>query len=114
MPRSAWLCVLLMVPQARAGEPIDAEYFEKRVRPVFAAHCDSCHDAKKEKGGLQLTSRAAALKGGDTGPAVVPGDPARSLLVQAVGYEGDVKMPPKGKLKPEEITALTDWVKAGA
>ena len=90
------------------------EFFEAKVRPVLAAHCLECHGAEKHKGGCGSTSRDAMLKGGETGPAVVPGKPDESPLIEAIRYEGDVQMPPKGKLKDEEIAALTDWVKRGA
>ena len=69
---------------------------------------------RKHKGGLRLDVRAAMLKGGETGPAVVPGKPDESPLIEAIRYEGDVQMPPKKKLKDEEIAALTEWVKRGA
>src|SRR2546423_8091035 len=65
MPRSLPLLALLAALPARAAEPVDAAFFERKVRPLFAAHCLTCNDAKKQKGGLQLTSRPAALKGGD-------------------------------------------------
>ena len=99
---------------APAEPPVDAAYFETTIRPLFAKHCASCHDAKKAKGGLELTGRAAALAGGESGPALVPGDAAKSRLVQAVHYDGALKMPPKGKLAAEEIQALSLWVRGGA
>ena len=96
--------------------PEAAEFFEKRVRPVLAEHCLGCHGAKESKVGLRLDTRAGLLKGSDFGPVIVPGDPAKSLLIQAVRYEGDIKMPPKpkAKLPDEAIEALTAWVKMGA
>ena len=81
---------------------------------MLADNCLECHGAEKHKGGLRLDVRAAMLKGGETGPAVVPGKPDESPLIEAIRYEGDVQMPPKKKLKAEEIAALTDWVKRGA
>lgn len=99
---------------AADADPADIEFFEKRVRPVLVQSCLQCHSADKQRGGLRLDSRAAALKGGDTGPAFEPGDPDSSLLVEAVGYAGDIKMPPKGKLPAEQIAALAEWVKRGA
>ena len=96
--------------------PATIEHFEKKIRPLFLAHCSRCHgaDPAKLKGGLDLTTKAGLLSGGDTGPAVVPGDPERSTLIQSVRYLGDLKMPPKGKLSDREIADLTDWVKNGA
>ena len=83
------------------------EFFEARVRPVLASHCLDCHGVEKHKGGLRLDARDAMLRGGDTGPVVVPGKPDESPLIEAIGYGGEVQMPPKGKLKDEEIAALT-------
>jgi hypothetical protein len=94
--------------------PEAVEFFERRIRPVLVENCTSCHGDKRQQGGLRLDSRAALLKGSDTGPVVVPGEPDRSVLVQAVRYTGELKMPPKGKMPPEAIEALTQWVKLGA
>jgi hypothetical protein len=91
-----------------------AAYFESRVRPLLVDRCFSCHGDSLQSGGLRLDSRAAMLKGGSSGPALVPGDPAQSRLIAAVGYTGKIQMPPTGKLKPDQIAALTAWVKMGA
>src|SRR5215471_17469577 len=92
---------LLGTGLSRAGEPSadDAEFFEKKIRPVLVEHCYQCHSAKAEKlkGKLLLDSKEAARKGGESGPAIVPGDPDASLVVQALRYE-NFEMPPKGKL----------------
>jgi hypothetical protein len=92
------------------------EFFEQQVRPLLVKRCYSCHsaDAKSLKGGLRLDSRSLALKGGDTGPAVVPGDVKKGLLVDAINYGELYQMPPKTKLPPKEIATLTKWVKEGA
>ena len=74
----------------------DDAFFERRVRPVLAAHCISCHGARQQKGGLRLDSRAALLRGGERGAAVRPGHPEESLLLQAVAYQGELQMPPDG------------------
>src|SRR5438552_364527 len=89
----------LAVP-ARAQEPSPAaaEFFEKQVRPLLVERCLKCHGDQKPKGGLQLTTRAAVLKGGENGPAAVAGKPDDSLLIQAVRQSGELKMPPKEKL----------------
>ena len=100
--------------EERQPDPAMAEYFELKVRPVLAAHCWECHGPTKQKSGLRLDSREAILKGGETGPALVAGKPESSLLVEAIGYEGSVQMPPRRKLAKAEIAALTAWVKQGA
>jgi mono/diheme cytochrome c family protein len=90
-----------------------ADFFENKVRPILAENCYDCHTAA-EMGGLRVDSRERLLQGGKSGPALVPGDPEKSLLIQAVRQIGDLKMPKGGKLKPAEIQALADWVKMGA
>jgi mono/diheme cytochrome c family protein len=110
--------VLAPAAPAWAAETVpsaaDVEFFESKVRPLFVAHCNSCHTAGKDKGGLNMAARDGMLKGGDSGPAVVPGKPDDSPLIRAVHYRGETKMPPKGKLKDAEIEILTLWVKRGA
>jgi mono/diheme cytochrome c family protein len=95
-------------------EAAQEEFFESRIRPVLADNCVECHGAEKHKAGLRLDVKAAMLKGGEAGPVVVPGKPEESSLIEAIRYEGEVRMPPKKKLKNEEIAALSDWVKQGA
>jgi mono/diheme cytochrome c family protein len=112
-----WLLCAWTSAAPAADPPISAsarDFFEKSVRPVLATHCFECHGAKKQRGGLRLDSRAAILEGGDTGPAIVPGSPDRSLLVKAVHYKDSPKMPPKGQLSAAEVSALTAWVRQGA
>ena len=94
--------------------PEQAAFFEKRVRPLLVNNCYSCHADSLQMGGLRLDSRAALVKGGASGTALVAGEPDKSSLITAVHYNGKVKMPPSGKLKADEIAALTAWVKMGA
>ena len=90
------------------------EFFEKQVRPLLVERCLQCHGDNKTKGDLKLTSRELLLKGGDRGPAVAPGKPDESLIVQAVRFTEKPKMPPTGKLDDREIQILTRWVGMGA
>ena len=83
------------------------------MRPLLAENCYDCHTTA-EMGGLRVDSLDRLKQGGKSGPALMPGDPDKSLLIQAVRQTGDLKMPKGGKLKPEEIQVLSDWVKAGA
>ena len=106
---------------ATAASTEGEAFFREKVRPILAEQCFKCHshETNKMKGGLVLDSREAVLAGGDTGPAVVPGDTEKSLLIKAIRYtDEDLKMPPdKGdgkKLSDPEIAALTEWVKMGA
>jgi hypothetical protein len=118
--RVVWLgCVLLMgaAAGARPGGGDDAEFFERRIRPLLVEHCFACHSPEKGKikGGLRVDGRASLLKGGETGPALVPGDPARSLLLEVVSWSHpDLKMPPKTRLAASQIADLAEWVKRGA
>src|SRR5262245_42771387 len=89
--------LLLIVAESPAAEPDGLEFFEMKIRPLLVDHCFQCHTEKK-KGNLRLDSRETILKGGDTGPAVVPGQPEKSLLVKAIGYkDAELRMPPKSK-----------------
>src|SRR5262245_42605864 len=104
------LILPLSLPAAEPpADPARIAFFESRIRPLFIQHCQECHGATKQKGGLRLDSGIHLHKSG----AVVPGQPAASLLIKAVNHDG-LKMPPKSKLKPEEIADLTTWVKQGA
>jgi uncharacterized membrane protein len=98
------------------GAPID---FVKQIQPILEAKCVSCHGAEKKKGGLRLDTEELALKGGENGPAYVPGKPEESQIIKLItSTDDDEKMPPPNKnnkpLTPEEITILTTWVKQGA
>lgn len=92
------------------------EFFENKVRPVLAEHCYSCHSqkAKKVRGGLLLDTRDGLRKGGDSGPAIVPGRPEKSLLLQALRHEQDLAMPPKKRLSERVIADFARWVEMGA
>lgn len=113
-----FLLVLGSGPALASDAPAEAvEFFENKIRPIFVGHCYECHsiEKKKRKGGLLLDSRDALLKGGDSGPALVPGDPEKSLLIMAVRQtDKDLRMPPKQKLSGTQIADLEAWVKMGA
>jgi mono/diheme cytochrome c family protein len=107
----------LAAPARAADETAGVEFFESKVRPVLAQHCYGCHSAraKKLRGGLRLDGRAAMLKGGDSGPALVPGRPDQSRLVEAVAYTNvELQMPPKARLPEAAVKDLASWVKMGA
>src|SRR5258707_1792211 len=118
-----WSLVLSSVGlglQALAADPTPSQlqFFETHVRPVLANNCYKCHSQQSEKvkAGLLLDTREGVLKGGENGPAIVPGDPEKSLLIKAVRYtDPDLQMPPKDKkLSDAEIADLVAWVKMGA
>jgi Protein of unknown function (DUF1553)/Protein of unknown function (DUF1549)/Planctomycete cytochrome C len=91
------------------------EFFEKKIRPVLVKQCYACHSqkAKDLQGGLLLDTRAGMRKGGETGPAVVPGDVKKSLIVDALRYD-DLKMPPKKQLPKAVVDDFIKWIKLGA
>ena len=100
---------------ARADDRDDADFFEKKVRPVLAGNCYRCHGPARAKAGLRLDSPDGILAGGSSGPAVVPGNPDASILVQAIRWSDDeLSMPPKEKLARDEIAAIEEWVRRGA
>ncbi|MEM7457808.1 MAG: c-type cytochrome domain-containing protein, partial [Planctomycetota bacterium] len=96
--------------------PEQIEFFESRIRPILVERCFECHgpDVEEPDGELSLASRAAAIAGGGTGPAIVPGDPLDSLLIEAINYDDIYEMPPDSKMPDEEIELLTEWVEMGA
>lgn len=102
---------LTLTPLLCAQE--DVTLFETRVRPVLATQCYPCHGPDQQLSGLRVDSREALLKGGTRGPSLVTGDPESSLLIKAVRHDG-LKMPVGGKLKPQEVAALEEWVRKGA
>jgi hypothetical protein len=115
-----WSLVLGSWSFAASPSPEQIEFFEKKIRPVLVESCYKCHgvESGKDKGGLLVDSRDALLKGGDSGPALVPGKPDDSLFIKAIRYtDKELQMPPSkdgGKLAPEVIADFEAWVKMGA
>lgn len=99
--------------QLRQPTAEQLKFFETSVRPVLKRRCIQCHGDEKQRGDLRLDSREAALKGGYSGGAIVPGKPQESLLVEAIRYES-YEMPPDEQLPDKEIAAIAAWVKMGA
>jgi hypothetical protein len=110
--------VLNLVPflrgQDKAPTPEQVRFFENQVRPLLAEQCHKCHGSQKQRGDLRLDSRKAILEGGQSGPAIVPGKPEQSRIIDAVNYRNGIEMPPKMRLTPKQIDTLTQWVKMGA
>ncbi len=103
---------MLLVSTANAED----DFFEARVRPILVERCYSCHAGIHAKGGLRLDSRQGWQAGGESGPALIPGDLEKSLLLQAIRYES-LEMPPAeagGKLSDADIETLTEWIRRGA
>jgi len=105
-------CTLAL--EVSAATPAEQHFIEK-VKPLLDSRCVSCHGPDKVKAGLRLDSRPAVLKGGESGPAMVPGKPAESLLLQAVMHtKKDLEMPPKEKLTTNDVAVLRQWIVDGA
>ncbi len=105
---------LAQTPTTPTFTPEQNAFFEKDVKPLLKAHCLKCHgEGEKLRGGLRLTSRDEILKGGDTGPAVDLKNHDASLLLKALHFTDDLRMPPRGKLAEKDIATLVKWVKAG-
>ena len=112
--RLAMAAVLTISVAAAAATPEQVEFFEKSVRPILVERCSACHGEQLQTAGLKLTTADGFYRGGETGPVFLRDDPAGSPLLAAVRYEGQIKMPPTGKLPDEEIEALARWVRQGA
>ena len=118
MQRTLLLATYLLIPaMVRADDGV--AFFESKIRPVLVEHCHACHSAEaakagKLKGGLRVDHREGLRKGGDSGPAVVPGQPEKGTLLASLKHTGDIHMPPKGKL-PDAIAAdMERWIRMGA
>ncbi len=100
---------------AKGKERAGADFFERRIRPLLAAHCYECHGPKKQESELRLDRFAGLREGGASGKAIAPGKPDASLLIAAVRYvDDDLQMPPDGRLTDAQIADLVRWVEMGA
>ena len=107
-----------VVQAAGQDEATRPEFYTTKVQPIFQANCYRCHGGMNHRDGLNIATRAGMMKGGHDGTVLVPGDPARSLLVRLIRHEGPqndpMPMPPKAKLSDADIATVERWVKAGA
>ena len=97
-----------------AGAPDDSRYFDERVAPILQRHCLGCHNEELKNGNISFLDRESLLHGGTYGPAILPGNPAGSLLIVTLRHEGELQMPPGPKLPAKEISVLSAWIKRGA
>lgn len=112
-----WFPICSGSARANPEQSAQLEFFETRIRPVLVKHCYRCHSVEsgKTKGGLQLDSRGGWQVGGDSGPALVPGKPNESLVVQAISRTGEIsEMPPTSRLSPQVIRDFRQWITDGA
>jgi hypothetical protein len=104
-----------LVSRGAESKPDAETFFELKIRPTLAGTCFKCHGGEKVNGELRVDSRAALLKGGESGPAVVPGDAEKSLLIRAIRHaDPELKMPPDRRLPDAVVADFTAWVKSGA
>ncbi len=107
-----------VVRAAGDAEAAKPQFYSEKVQPIFAANCYRCHGGMNHRGGLSLSTRTTILKGGKDGVVIVPGDPAKSLLVKLIRHEGPANdprpMPPKAKLSDGDIVTVERWIRAGA
>ncbi|QDU25369.1 Planctomycete cytochrome C [Anatilimnocola aggregata] len=115
-PPATWASLLLLLMTLSRGVADDAglHLFETSVRPVLVEKCLECHGPKAQESNLRLDSREAALRGGESGPAIALDKPEQSLLLKAIRHSGQLKMPPEAKLKDAQIAAIERWIKLGA
>ncbi|MBT6450170.1 MAG: hypothetical protein HOK62_05585, partial [Verrucomicrobiales bacterium] len=117
-PTALIAVVLVWLPPAATAQqisPADQEYFEAKIRPILVDNCYGCHGDGATKGGLDLSSKGGVLNGGNTGPAVVPNDPGKSVMVKRIKNLAD-PMPPSNKdpLTDAQISELESWIRRGA
>ncbi len=100
--------------RGQTATPEQAEFFEKKIRPLLAAKCQKCHSADAQVAGLDMSSAEGFVRGGESGTLINKDKPEESRLLKVISYDENPKMPPTGKLKADEIEAITAWVKMGA
>ena len=118
---SQFVVLWAVVGVAAAADPTDKsglDFFEAKIRPVLVRHCYQCHSAKAAagkmlKGGLQVDTREGLLRGGENGPALIAGQPEKSLLVAALKHDG-LEMPPKNQLPAAIVADFEKWIRLGA
>src|SRR5258706_12570819 len=121
-PFQSWVLGLMCLATSAVAAPQkstqgfsaeDLSFFAKEVRPILQNNCALCHDSSKHTSGFSVESRESVLAGGNRGPAAEPGKPEQSRLVQAIRFNGELKMPPTGKLAEKDIAVLERWVALG-
>ncbi|EMI17335.1 membrane or secreted protein containing DUF1549 [Rhodopirellula maiorica SM1] len=115
IPLALFSVILCSQESASSQDPASVDFFEKRIRPVLVQHCYECHSSDSDDlgGSLRLDSSGGMTNGGDSGPAIVQGNPKDSLLISAIRYESS-EMPPQGKLPSQVIADFEQWITAGA
>jgi hypothetical protein len=105
------VCLLTVLGTASAETP--EQFFDNRVEPILRTRCLACHNEILNDGLISFTDPEGLLRGGSRGPTIVPGKPNESVLIETVRQNGDVKMPPGGKLSSRDVATLTEWIERG-
>jgi hypothetical protein len=108
------LCCAAAIATAAFARERPERFFDARVAPILTKRCLGCHNEHLKNGEISFLDRESLLKGGRRGPAVVPGKPEQSVLVEALRHEGELQMPPGPKLPAKEIKTVTKWIRDGA
>ena len=113
-PRKLAALTVLCIEPILAQSVTPSDFFESKIRPVFASQCFACHNAKMKTAGLDLSSAAGLRQGATSGPVISKDDLQKSRLLEVLSYQGATKMPPMGKLPDAQISDIAAWVKLGA
>ena len=114
MKRLAALGCLAFAALAADRTAREARFFDARVAPILTRRCLGCHNQELKNGNISFLDRQSLLRGGSRGPAIVPGNPGASVLVDVLRHDGEIQMPPGPKLPAKEIRILTEWIERGA
>jgi cytochrome c551/c552 len=110
-----WVFLFSCFSTLAANRPDCGEcFFDTRVAPILTKRCLACHNQELKNGGISFQDRDSLLTVGSQGPAIVPGKPEASVLIDTLQHNGDIQMPPGPKLPSKEIRILTEWIKRGA
>ena len=100
----------LVAAQARDA----ARYFDARVAPILTRRCLGCHNEELKNGNISFLDRDSLIRGSSRGPAIVPGKPQESVMMDVLRHDGEIQMPPGPKLPAKEIAVLAEWIRRGA
>jgi hypothetical protein len=110
-----WVALFCCFGAFAANRPECAEcFFDTRVAPILKKRCLGCHNQELKNGGISFLDRDSLLTDHGRGPAIVPGKPDASVLIDTLGHNGDIQMPPGPKLPSREIGILREWIERGA
>ncbi len=114
MTRLAILWCVAFAALVAHPAPNAGRYFDARVAPILTRRCLGCHNEELKNGNISFLDRDSLIRGGSRGPAIVPGRPQESVLMDVLRHDGEIQMPPGPKLPPKEIAVLAEWIRRGA